>query len=61
MKTSEEASRSGLYMSECCGVELIFADGDTFWRCPRCQSLCDWELLKTTISVRDFERLELAS
>ena len=60
MRTSEDAGESGLYMSECCIVELIFTEGDTFWRCPLCQHLCDWELLAAAISVRDFESLELA-
>ena len=30
MRTSEDAGESGLYMSECCIVELIFTEGDTF-------------------------------
>ena len=60
MRTSEDAGESGLYKSECCGVELIFTEGDTFWRCPQCQHLCDWQLLEAAISVRDFESLELA-
>ena len=50
MKTSEDAKKSGLYESECCGQELIFLKGDTMWRCPRCQGLCQWELI-TTIDV----------
>ena len=60
MRTSEEARKSGLYASECCAVELIFTQGDTFWRCPRCQRLCEWELLEAAVSVRDLESLELA-
>jgi hypothetical protein len=45
MKTSEDARRSGQYASECCGEKLVFGKGETFWRCPRCQHLCEWELL----------------
>jgi hypothetical protein len=45
MKTSEEAGQSGLYASDCCAVELIFKQGDTFWRCPHCQHLCNWVVL----------------
>jgi hypothetical protein len=46
MKTSEEARDSGLYASACCGEELLFGKGDTLWRCPQCQHLCDWELVQ---------------
>ena len=60
MRTSEEARQSGLYASDCCAVELIFTPGDTFWRCPHCQRLCDWELLEVAVSVHDLESLELA-
>ena len=44
MKTSDDVSELGLYTNDCCGEELIFDTGDTFWRCPRCQHLCLWEL-----------------
>jgi hypothetical protein len=44
MKTSEDVRESGLYTTDCCGEELTFGEGDTFWRCPRCQHLCRWEL-----------------
>jgi len=60
MRTSEDARQSGLYASDCCDAELIFIHGDTFWRCPRCQRLCEWELLEATASPRDLESLELA-
>ena len=36
--TSVDARRSGLYVSECCGKELAFGKGETFWRCPRAHS-----------------------
>jgi len=60
MRTSQEARQSGLYASDCCAEELIFMQGDTFWRCPQCKRLCDWELLEVAVSVRDLESLELA-
>ena len=59
MRTSEDARQSGLYASDCCDAELIFIQGDTFWRCPRCQRLCDWELLEATASRRNLESLRL--
>jgi hypothetical protein len=52
MKTSEEASLSGLYVSECCDVGQVFAAGDTAWRCPNCHNLCNWELVQVTFSPR---------
>ena len=58
MKTSEEARQSGLYTSACCGEELLFGKGDTFWRCPQCQHLCDWELVKIAVSTLDLENLD---
>lgn len=58
MRTSEDARLSGLYGSECCGEELIFTKGDTFWRCPQCHHLCDWEPLKIVESSRDLEDLK---
>jgi hypothetical protein len=45
MRTGEDAIEEGLYASECCGVELTFEEGKCFCRCPRCQALCDWEIV----------------
>ena len=50
MRTSEDVRESGLYVSECCGEERIFKEGDTFWRCPHCQHLCDWSFAQITES-----------
>ncbi len=50
MRTSEDSPRSGLYASECCGAQLVFYKRDTFWRCPICHNLCEWELLKDALS-----------
>ena len=44
MRTSEDVHELGLYANDCCSEELIFDEGDTFWRCPRCHHLCCWEL-----------------
>jgi hypothetical protein len=44
MRTSEDVLELGVYTSECCNQELVFDVGDTFCRCPRCASLCNWDL-----------------
>jgi hypothetical protein len=44
MRTSEDVLELGLYTSDCCNQELIFDVGDTFCRCPTCESLCNWQL-----------------
>lgn len=44
MRTSEDVHEFGLYLNDCCSEELIFDQGATFWRCPKCQRLCSWEL-----------------
>jgi hypothetical protein len=44
MKTFEDVRQLGLYLNECCSEELISDEGDTFWRCPRCQQLWCWDL-----------------
>ena len=49
MKTLEDAPELGLYASSCCREEMIFDKGDCFIRCPRCERLCDWELLETLV------------
>jgi hypothetical protein len=60
MRTSEDAVRSGLYASECCAEELVFYKHDTFWRCPRCHNLCEWELIEGAISPDELESLHEA-
>lgn len=57
MRTSDDAPQSGLYASECCGEELVFHKHDTLWRCPRCQNLCEWELLKGARSPDEIDSL----
>ena len=44
MKTFDDVRELGLYANDCCAEELIYDEGDTFWRCPRCQSSCLWQL-----------------
>ena len=56
MRTSEDANKPGLYASECCVEELIFLKGDTFWRCPRCHSLCQWEFLEAIDAADELQR-----
>ena len=58
MKTSEDVLVLGLYSNDCCEEELIFDEGDTFWRCPRCCSLCRWEL--TERITKDVDVLQVA-
>jgi len=57
MKTSDDVCELGLYSNDCCGEELIFDTGDTFWRCPRCQHLCLWELESTITRDTAFQRV----
>jgi len=58
MRTSEDASQSGLYASDCCGKELFFTRDATFWRCPQCHRLCDWEPVRITGSPAERENLQ---
>ena len=57
MKTSEDVRKQGLYASDCCGEELIFAENDCFSRCPRCERLCEWELIENPIPWDEMEPL----
>ena len=58
MKTSEDAPRSGLFVSRCCDEELVFCKGDTLLRCPRCHYVCEWELVEIAFFPEDLERLQ---
>jgi hypothetical protein len=55
MKTSEDVQILGLYASDCCGEELIFDQDDCFSRCPRCEGLCEWELIDNLVLWTQFE------
>ncbi len=56
MRTSEDVHELGLYANDCCSEELIFDSGDTFWRCPRCNHLCCWELEAKITSEAELAR-----
>lgn len=45
MKTSMDVQEMWLYASDCCLQEVLFDSGECFSRCPRCSSLCDWEMV----------------
>jgi hypothetical protein len=48
MKTGMVVQSNWLYVSECCLLEVYFESGNFFSRCPRCSSLCDWEMVDVT-------------
>ena len=48
MKTGMLVQNDWLYVSECCLLEEYFESGRFFSRCPRCSSLCDWEMVDVT-------------
>jgi hypothetical protein len=51
MKTGTDVYEDGVYSSECCDVEVEFAQEQTFTRCPRCSSLTRWELLEMDLPL----------
>jgi hypothetical protein len=57
-RTSENAQLPGLYESACCDEELLFAQDDTFCRCPHCHRLCEWELTEPAVSTMALETAE---
>jgi len=48
-RTGDTAKELGLYVTECCGIELLFENGDTFCRCPKCSALCEWEMVDVVV------------
>lgn len=58
MNTSETVSDPGLYVSECCGAEWAFDEGDTFTRCPNCHALCVWEYESEVTTIEEPENPE---
>jgi hypothetical protein len=54
-RTGDTAEELGLYVNECCGVEMLFNAGDTFCRCPKCSALCKWEIVEIVIPWTDLE------
>jgi hypothetical protein len=38
----------------------VFYKHDTFWRCPRCHNLCEWELVEGALSPDELESVQEA-
>jgi hypothetical protein len=45
MKTGQDVVEPGLYVSDCCGEEVMLSEGASFPRCVRCSGLSVWELV----------------
>jgi len=56
MRTAENVSELGLYASVCCGGDRIFDKSDVFHRCPKCECLCEWELMERVINGNPLEQ-----
>jgi hypothetical protein len=59
MKTAERVHGLGLYASSCCIDEAVFDVNDRFSRCPKCERLCEWELVERVFSWLELEDLEI--
>ena len=57
MRTAEDVRELGLYASSCCGEELIFDESDCFSRCPRCERLCEWDLVENLVPWNELEKV----
>lgn len=57
MRTTEDVRELELYVSSCCGAALILGEDNCFSRCPRCERLCEWELVQTLISWEKMEHV----
>jgi len=44
MRTGQDVVVDGLYVSECCNVEVALSKDASFPRCTRCSSLTNWDL-----------------
>ena len=51
MKTGTTANDTGLYSSECCNCEVVFDQGETLTRCPKCNGLTVWDFAGDTVLV----------
>ena len=58
MKTAERVQSLGLYASSCCIDEAVFDVNDRFSRCPKCESLCKWDLVERVYSSQELEEFE---
>ncbi len=56
MKTGQDVSRSGLYVSECCLSVIALVKDQTFPRCPRCFALALWEITKPRLRISSSDR-----
>lgn len=45
MKTGQDVVEPGLYVSDCCGEEVMLEEGASFPRCRKCSGLSLWELV----------------
>lgn len=59
MKTGKDVVEAGLYVSDCCLQELLFAKDDSFSRCPQCWKLCEWELVEVVVPAQEVEDTEI--
>lgn len=57
MRTGENAPELALYSSSCCEEEMIFDGNDRFCRCPRCEGLCEWDLIEPVISWSQLDEM----
>lgn len=46
MKTGQDVQEPGLYVSDCCGEEVLLAKDASFPRCRRCSGLSVYELVE---------------
>jgi hypothetical protein len=58
MRTGNDATQTGLYASDCCNVEKTFKIADCFSRCPKCESLCEWETVDVIVTPDGVEKIE---
>jgi hypothetical protein len=45
MKTGQDVEIDGLYVCECCNIEVELYKDASFPRCSRCHALSVWELV----------------
>jgi hypothetical protein len=46
MKTGQDVTESGLYVSDCCGEEEMLEKDASFPRCRKCNGLSKWEAVE---------------
>jgi len=56
MKTGQDVSHSGLYVSECCLSVIALVKDQMFPRCPRCFALALWEITKPRLRISSSDR-----